>query len=77
MSFADVKRKLISKIKSSQDEVLLNDIYSLMKHDSKSEILLLSKEQKDAIRQGESQIAKGEYLTDAQVKKRASEWLGR
>jgi predicted transcriptional regulator len=48
-----------------------------MKDDSKSEILLLSKEQKDAIRQGESQIAKGEYLTDAQVKKRASEWLGR
>jgi hypothetical protein len=53
MSSAEVKRKLISKIKKSKDEGLLNDIYGLMKDESKSELLLLSKEQIAAIREGE------------------------
>jgi hypothetical protein len=43
MSNAEVKRKLISKIKNSQDEGLLKDIYGLMKDESKTELLLLPK----------------------------------
>ncbi len=77
MSSAEVKRKLISKIKKSKDEGLLKDIYGLMKDESKSELLLLSKEQIAAIREGEEQIANGQYLTDAEVRKRTSQWLGK
>jgi uncharacterized protein YjiK len=73
MSTADVKRKLISKIKNSQDEVFLKDIYSLLKDESKADILLLSNEQMAAIKQSEKQIANSQYLTDAEVKKRTSE----
>jgi hypothetical protein len=77
MSSAEVKRKLISKIKKSKDEGLLKDIYGLMKDESKSELLLLSKEQIAAIREGEEQIANGRYLIDAEVRKRTSQWLGK
>ncbi len=77
MSTAEVKRKLILKIKKSQDEGLLKDIYGLMKDESKTELLLLSKEQVAAIRKGEEQIANGQYLTDAEVRKRTAQWLGK
>ncbi len=75
MSTAEVKRKLISKIKNSQDEGFLKDVYSLLKDESKAELLLLSKKQIAAIREGELQIANGQYLTDAEVRKRTSQWL--
>ncbi len=77
MSAAEVKRKLISKIKKSDDESLLKDIYSLLKDESKAGLLLLSKEQITAIRESEEQIANGQYLTDAEVRKRTSHWLGK
>jgi predicted transcriptional regulator len=47
-----------------------------MKDESKAELLLLSKEQVAAIRKGEEQIANGQYLTDAEVRKRTAQWLG-
>jgi hypothetical protein len=77
MSTAEVKRKLISKIKNSKDEGLLKDIYGLMKDESKAELLLLSKEQIVAIREGEAEITNGQYLTDTEVRKRTSQWLGK
>lgn len=77
MSVAEVKRKLILKIKKSQDNGLLNDIYGLMKDESKTEPFLLSQDQLVAIREGEKQIKEGNYLTDLEVRKRTAKWLGK
>jgi hypothetical protein len=55
----------------------LKDVYSLLKDESKSEKLLLSKEQIFAILEGEREISNGQYLTDATVRKRTSQWLGK
>jgi|LakMenEpi03Aug12_release.lakeMendotaPanAssembly.Ray.scaffolds.fasta_scaffold1730019_1 hypothetical protein len=77
MSIAEVKRALIQKIKKSKDESFLKDVYSLLKDESKSEMLLLSNEQVLAILEGELEISNGQYLTDASVRKRTSQWLGK
>ena len=50
MSTSEVKRKLISKIKSSKDESLLRDMYDVIKDESRKEMLVLSNDQVQAIR---------------------------
>ena len=50
MSASEVKRKLISKIKSSKDESLLRDMYDVIKDESRKEMLVLSNDQVQAIR---------------------------
>jgi len=77
MSNAEVKRKLISKIKDSKDDSLLKDLYSLLKNESKAEVLLLSEDQTKAIREAEQEIENGHYLTDAAVRKKTAQWLGK
>lgn len=77
MSNAEVKRKLISKIKDSKDEALLKDLYSLLKNESKAKMLLLSEDQTKAIREAEQEIENGHYLTDAAVRKKTAQWLAK
>ncbi len=75
MSTSEVKRKLISKIKSSKDESLLRDMYDVIKDESRKEMLVLSNDQVQAIREAEAQLLKGKFLTDAEVRKNTSRWL--
>ncbi len=70
MSTSEVKRKLISKIKSSKDESLLRDMYDVIKDESRKEMLVLSNDQVQAIREAEAQLLKGKFLTDAEVRKK-------
>lgn len=77
MSTSEVKRKLISKIKSSKDESLLRDMYDVIKDESRKEMLVLSSDQVQAIREAEAQLSKGKFLTDAEVRKNTSRWLGK
>jgi hypothetical protein len=77
MSASEVKRKLISKIKSSKDESLLRDMYNVIKDESRKEMLILSNDQVQAIRQAEDQLSKGKLLTDSEVRKNTSRWLGK
>ena len=72
MSTSEVKRKLISKIKSSKDESLLRDMYDVIKDESRKEMLVLSNDQVQAIREAEAQLLKGKFLTDAEVRKNTS-----
>ena len=62
MSTSEVKRKLISKIKSSKDESLLRDMYDVIKDESRKEMLVLSNDQVQAIREAEAQLLKGKFL---------------
>ncbi len=77
MSTSEVKRKLISKIKSSKDESLLRDMYDVIKDESRKEMLVLSNDQVLAIHYAEDQLSKGKFLTDAEVRKNTSRWLAK
>ncbi len=75
MSASAVKRKLILKIRNSSDNHLLQGIYDVMKDESRQEMLVLSKEQIQAIKEAEAELAKGKFLTDAEVRKNTARWL--
>ena len=75
MTTTEIKKKLISRITKTDDTDLLNGIYSMMKHESKKEMLILSERQLAAIEKAENQISSGDFLTDAEVRKRTGQWL--
>ncbi|MEK6782877.1 MAG: hypothetical protein AABY93_14355 [Bacteroidota bacterium] len=77
MSASEIKRKLISKIKSSRDESLLRDMYDVIKDESRKEMLVLSNDQVLAIHEAEDQLSKGKFLSDSEVKKSTSRWLAK
>ena len=77
MSTSAVKRKLILKIKNSSDNNLLRGMYDVMKDESRQEMLALSKEQVQAIREAEDDLSKGKFLTDSEVRKNTARWLER
>jgi len=69
-----IKKKLISRIKETQDIDLLNDIESIF--DSKSEETLdLTADQLAAIEVGRGQIKNGQYRPHHQVMDEMKKWL--
>jgi predicted transcriptional regulator len=66
---------LYSKILSVTDEHQLSDLITAIDQ-SDSTIYNTSDEQKAKIKEGQEQIAKGNYFTNEQVEKEIDEWLG-
>ncbi len=77
MTATEIKKKLIGRINKTDDKDLLEGIYSMIKDESKKETLILSEPQLTAIRRAEKQISSGNFLTDAEVRKRTAQWLGK
>jgi hypothetical protein len=77
MKVTDIKRRLINKINKSNDDQLLVDLDSLLKDDSRKEVYILSKAQLEAITEAREEIARGEFLTDAEARRRTEKWLGK
>jgi len=78
MSTIELRKKLIEKINSTEDEKLLLEVTRLMEIQL-SEIEIpykLSDKMLEAIDEAEEQIKKGEFLTHEQAKKEVEEWLG-
>ena len=77
MKTRDLKDKIVSKIKSSKDEHLLNEVYRLIQLESEisEEVYVLSNEQKTVIKEGIQQLDKGQYLTNEQANAQIEEWL--
>lgn len=67
---------LFSKILSVTDEHQLSDLISAIDQ-SNSTIYYTSEEQKAKIKEGQAQIAKGNYYANEQVEKEIDEWLGK
>ena len=68
---------MVSSIKRFKEDTLLDDQYSILKNESKAEMLLLSEDQTKAIREAEQEIENGHYLTDAAVRKKTAQWLAK
>jgi hypothetical protein len=76
MTTSEIKSKLIDKIKTTEDQDLLQEIYRLIETETEDlEPLILSSEQKKKIVQGEKDIKEGKYLSDKQANDEIDEWL--
>jgi len=67
---------LYSKILSVTDEHQLSDLITAIDQ-SNSTIYYTSEEQKARIKEGQEQIAKGNYFTNEQVEKEVDQWLNK
>lgn len=78
MSEVELKKKLTSAIKTTDDHELLYQIFRLLKFElSAEEVYKVSTEERKAIDEGISQIDNGEFLSHEEANKRVDEWLKR
>jgi hypothetical protein len=76
MTINDLKHKLITKIKQTNNNGLLEEMYRLLTvDDSELEILELTPEQRASIGMAQEQYRKGLYLSQEQADKEIDEWL--
>ena len=76
MSTVELRKKLIEKIKKTENGELLEEAYRLLELETEDiEIYKLTEEQRDAISEGRLQIKTGKSLTDDQANNEIDEWL--
>jgi hypothetical protein len=72
----ELKKQLIDKIQSTDDNSILEDVYRILEVGTLDiEMVVLSNNQKKNIDQGLEDIEKGRYLTDDEADKEIKEWL--
>ncbi len=76
MSTTEIKNKLIDKIRTTEDQHLLEEIYRLIEIESEDfEPMKLSSDQKQAIAQGQQDIKEGKFLSDKEANDEIDQWL--
>ena len=76
MSTVELRKKLIEKIKKTENGELLEEAYRLLELGTEDlEIYKLTEDQKTAISEGRLQIKSGKSLTDDQANNEIDEWL--
>ena len=76
MSTQELKRQVIEKLETFDDDIILDEIYRLLQI-SKSDIDMhtFSDSQMNILNSRDSEIDKGIFLTEEQADKEAEEWL--
>lgn len=75
MSTIDLKNLLIHKISEINDETFLKALKTIIDSKTDSAIYVLTKEQRNKIHEGKSQIKEGNFYTNHQVKSEIDKWL--
>ena len=76
MVISELKKRLIDKIRKTDNEDLLQEILRLLEPGREEDVLYeLSDGQRNAINEGREQIERGQFLTDAQANREIEEWL--
>lgn len=75
MPNTSLKDKLISKIKETNDPVILEEVSRLFELQEPESIYHLNEEQKKAIDEAKEQIKNGQTLSEEQADKDTDEWL--
>jgi len=75
MTTVELKNILIQKISVINDKSFLTAINDIIETKSESAIFETSLEQREQIKEGRAQIAKGESFTNEQVEKEIDKWL--
>ena len=78
MSTIELKQKLISKIQETVDVSLLEEALRLLDIESiESDVLILNKEQVNAVNEAQAQIKSGQFLSNEQANREIDEWLNK
>ncbi len=78
MSTIELRRRLIDKIQTIEDDHLLKEVYRLLELETEDiEVYKLNEEQRKTISEARQQIENGQFLTDEQSNKDIDEWLNR
>ncbi len=78
MSTIELKQKLISKIQETVDDSLLEEALRLLNSESSEpEVLVLNKDQVNAVNEAQAQIKSGQFLSNEQANKEIDEWLNK
>ncbi len=78
MSSIELRKKLIERIKETENEKLLEEAYRLLEMETDDfETYKLTENQKKAINESREQIKNGQFLTNEQVNNDSDEWLGK
>jgi hypothetical protein len=78
MSTIELRKRLIEKIKVTDDNQLLEEASRLLDVEIvESEVYMLNDQQKMAIEESRKQIINGAYLTDEASNKEIDEWLSK
>jgi len=76
MKTTELKKRVIRKIFSIEDEILLKDVSKLIGVScDEEEIYHLSDKQLKAVEEAQEQYLRGEYVTNEELEKEIEEWL--
>jgi len=75
MTTIDLKNILLHRIAGINDKSFLSAINTIIETKAESTIYKTTPEQQKMIREGQEQIAKGEFLTNEQVEMEIDKWL--
>ena len=76
MTTLEIKNRLIKRIKSTENQDILQEIYRLLDFDQDDLApLQLTKEQRIAVSKGQQDINKGKQLTDRIANSQIDRWL--
>jgi len=78
MQVVEIKRRLIEKIKSLENETLLKEAFRLVSLETdNTDVYKLSDKQREIINEAREQIASNQYLTEEQANREIEEWLNK
>lgn len=78
MMTIELRKKLIDKIKETQDERILEEAYRLLQLETDDiDVYKLNDDQKKAINEARQQIKNGQFLTEEKANNEIDEWLKR
>lgn len=77
MTVLELKKRIIGKIKNSEDSELLEEVYRLMNTDDEdTRVYVLSEEQKSVVEEAIKQIDNGEFISGEESDAEIKQWLG-
>jgi hypothetical protein len=77
MTVIELKKLLIGKINSTDNNEILEEMYRLIENEETDlSVYKLSSEQKSAIEEAQDQYRKGNIMTNEQAEKEIDQWLG-
>ena len=78
MHTLELKKQLIDKIESTNDDILLEEIYRILDMgEDNLELYKLSSHQKAAIDEGLEDVKQGNVISHEDAKKEIDEWLSK
>lgn len=75
MKTEELKNIIKHRIAGINDKSFLSAINTIVEAKSESTVYKTTPEQRESIREGRAQIARGEFFTDEEVEKEMNKWL--